>query len=635
MANLVENGLVTSEKESFTEEIRDTFLINKWKTEENRFRLKTIRNDQDAFKAVIQNEVSSFDSMSNITVNYNYFCERIQKLNRITVDDLVSALERLVIIDIFLHKEDDPQLIFESLNSTGLDLSESDKVRNYVLMCLDPKTQDEFYSKYWQQIEKYVTDNPRIKRGNENKEFDNFIRYFLTVEETRIVKDKILYEEFKRYTCRKKEESGLSEKEATEVYLERMLRYAKVYHSIINAKQGNPDDVYTIVARIVLLDITAIFPYLMVVLDKMNNNLLSETEVVTVLRALESYIFRRQFCNYPSNHINSMAPSIDKEVEAERKETTSYTPSYSEVFVSKLVSKVGRSVFPNDDEFKGSIRTRDCFQPTFKKYFFDRLENGDNKEGRKNIVLELESHNLTIEHIMPQTLTDEWKAQLGDGYEKLYEDKLHTISNITLTGYNSSYSNSLFLDKKNREKGFDESPLYLNQLLKSFNRWTKVEMEQREEVIIERMLKLWPFPTSSYILGRQKNSNVTLEEDTGYFTGRKLISFSFQNMVGVKMSKWVDMYTAIVKELYIIDVQVIRNLAAVNHYPFLKEARQGYTQIDTGVFLKTACSTRDKMTSIKQLFDEYGFDQSELTFVLSPEEATDDNPTFFDNSFDN
>ncbi len=602
MINLLKKNILFSKNQDLAAEIEETYIVNKFSKEERKLRLKPTKDDCDAFDRLVTGNDSEFID-SNITTNYFYFYNRIQQ-KEITVDELYDAISKLQIIGIFVAPDENPQLIFESLNSTGLALSEADKIRNFILMGLESKIQDEYYNRYWNKIEKCTSYH-----------VSEFIRNYLTVKQKEIPRIDAVYVEFKNYV---QKEIGKETKKLEVVYkliLEDMLHFANIYKTIVTYSYKTPK-IAAVLKRLNLIDMSVTYPFLLILFYRLEKSEISEEDVLSSMLCLESYIFRRIMCGYPTNSLNKIFSTLDSDVMRQK-----LTYSYADTIIYILEHKNGRAAFPNDEEFKQSIKNRDVYhmQQKDKKYIFDRLENTDTVE-RVNVIEMMGRKELTIEHIMPQTLSPAWKQELGENWEQIFNTRLNTLPNLTLTGYNSKYSNNLFQEKKTCEKGFKESGLNLNKILLDFEKWTEDEMDKRWEELSKLSLKLWEYPETNFIPKEQQLDEITLE-DSADLTKRKLISFTYGNSIDQK-AKWVDMFIDVTKQLYVEDYSVMHNIASANTIPdiqFSTEQKDSdWKQISSSLYLHIHNDTNTKIRILNRLFDIYDKDKSELIFKLEP-----------------
>ena len=422
MYNLLNDGYVVSKKETLQRRIMDEYLVDEYEQNDTRIKLKPVKNDRTAFSKLFA-DPADYIRESNLTVNYKYFYERI-KSREITIDELFDAICCLEIINVKLNSEDNPQLIFESLNSTGLDLSEGDKIRNFILMGLPVKEQNEYYETYWNKIEIYT-----------KYDVSAFIRDYLSVKQQQTPSQTKIYLSFKDYV-------GLS-KIPTEPLLKDMLEYAKRYELLLDGNTGNKV-LDACIYRLNRLETTVTRPFLLEVLRMRDEGNLSSEQVQEIFLITENYLFRRSICEMPTNALNKIFLLLHREIC--RYDGTE--DNYVEKFKFALTSRKERGRFPDNEEFAQMFITKPIYlmQSKNKVYIFERLENFNTKED-KDIYRHCDEGDYSIEHIMPQHLTPEWQKELGKNYEEVHETWLHRIANLTLTGYNSKYSNNSFKDK--------------------------------------------------------------------------------------------------------------------------------------------------------------------------------------------
>jgi len=440
--NLLEKGEVVSESKSLKEEINELYLIDKFAKEEKRIKLKPVKADNQAFLKLYNNNPDNYILSSNITKNYFYFLNKIKE-SEISIDDLFEAIQRLMIVDIRLNiRDDDPQLIFESLNATGLGLTQADLVRNFILMGKHKDIQEKFYNYYWNPIEK-----------NTQYRVDSFIRDYLTLKE-RIIpnKDKV-YIGFKKHVYKNYSNENI------EFLLRDLLKFSKYYRRIAFSQDSN-SEINKILKRINRLDVTVSYPFLLEIFDYYEGNTISKRDLINILCTIETYAFRRLICNVPTNALNKVFMALGREI----KKHSDFKEKYFEIFKYTLINKRYSQRFPIDEEFSEMLKTRDIynFKSKNKLHLLERLENYDNVE-KVSVEELLNEGKLNIEHIMPQTLSVKWKESLGENWEEIHNEYLNTLGNITLTGYNSKMSNRPFLEKRDIEKGFKDSKLSLNK----------------------------------------------------------------------------------------------------------------------------------------------------------------------------
>lgn len=587
------DDVIASEDENLADMINEEYLIDKWHKSDRKLKLKLIKDDQAAFEAIYVSDEKKFIQDSNVTQNYLYFCRRIAK-SFLDADQLRSAIEKLMIIDIKLDKEDDAQRIFESLNSTGLDLSEGDKIRNFILMGLESNDQEECYEKYWNEIEK-----------NTGYDVSAFSRVWLAAIRRKTPAIKKVYTVFKDYA----KTQGLDRHELLSV----LLRYSELYKAITTADSGN-EKIDAVLRRLVLLDATVMHPYSLNLFEYRHERNISDDEVLEVLLAIESYLFRRWVCKVPTNALNKVFETLHGEV----LRGVAEGGAYSNVLRRVLLSKEGSGRFPNDSEFMDTFGVRDFYHiGSYKYYLFDRLENGDSVE-RVNVVGNLHEEIFSIEHIMPQTLSTGWIADLGEKYAEIHEKWLNSMANLTLTAYNSKYSNRRFVEKRDMQDGFKDSGFRINNFVSSQNTWTKEQLEARDREMREKFLNLWPMIDSTFGWSNDAYEERALDEDFD-FTGRKIAAYSFMGS-RFTAKTWADMICGVLSMIYEMEPVVLRKfIPADAGFPgrFFSREEDGHCfKIGDGVFFNHGSSTRTKIESLKVVFEAAGLDASELIFEL-------------------
>jgi len=594
MVNLLEEGVLTSTDPVLVQRIKMTYLVDQFAPEERKVKLKPIKDDSDAFEKLFKSK-DEHNNASVVTRNYNYFYNRLKDEQRLTPEELFNAICSLVIIDISLDPiKDDAQLIFESLNSTGLDLSEGDKIRNYVLMGLDSETQEKLYYTYWNNIEK-----------NTSFSVSDFVRHYLTGVLSKTPSMNEVYSCFKSYV----EANKLDKQEL----LKTLTTYSVYYKEITNASTSS-EKANVILRRLNTLEMGVSYPYLLQLWDYRKTNSLSEKEFTDVLFTLEIFIFRRLICGVPTNALNKIFAMLQKDclkyVDNEN--------SYAEVFKYILTSKGSSGRLPKDSEFLQCFEEKDMYSLRGKNklYLFDRLENKDTYE-RTNVIRLMQDGVYTVEHIMPQTLTDWWKKHLGENYNDIYETWNNRIANLTLTGYNSQYSNRKFDEKRDMKDGFRDSHLQLNSYVSTCEKWTVEELKQRNKEMLKLAKTLWPYPISSFVPHIAINESHSLDEDFN-FKGRNIISYSFMN-TPYSASSWVEMFVQVVKFLFELDETIIYKLVDENDglgSDFVSKETEGFTEITNNVYLWTSSNTMTKIRIIRQIFDRFELDYSELSIEI-------------------
>lgn len=452
--------------------LRNYYLLNPDEEGERHFKLILSETDKDTLLAILQNTPLPAEASSRITENYALFQELIGA-NKGELEAICQGLAKLVIVDVSLDRaQDNPQLIFESMNSTGLELSQADLIRNFILMGLEPKLQTDLYKTYWRPMELAFGQAAYMVH------FDAFIRHYLTAKTGEIPNVREVYSAFKHFA---RSLQGDTRDLVADIHA-----YASYYCAIALGaetdtalKQAFHD------LRELKVDVS--YPFLLDVYHDYKLGRLTNEEVLGIVRLVESYVFRRAVCAIPTNSLNKIFASMIRGIKKDR-----YLESVQASFL--LLPSYRR--FPGDDEFLRDIQVRDLYNFRSRGYWLRRLENHGRKE---RVAIE----DYTIEHILPQNdaLSPEWQAELGSDWQRIQQEWLHTLGNLTLTGYNSEYKDHPFAykrdqvtDKHGDAIGLAASPLRLNSGLGSVSQWSEDAIKKRAERLAGMAVKVWAAP---------------------------------------------------------------------------------------------------------------------------------------------
>ncbi|MUU29075.1 DUF1524 domain-containing protein [Helicobacter pylori] len=440
----------------------ESYLINNNKNGDKKFRLILSESDKDTLLFLIdKNKRKPSESSVKIVENFKLFEKWISE-NTDKLETIFKGLEKLMIVYIALDKgKDDPQLVFESMNSKGIELTQTDLIRNYIVIETETEEkQKDFYNGYWRAMEDF--------KQNETL-FNRFVRHYLTIKTGKIPNIKKVYEAFKDY----------QQKEGIEIedLLKDLQKYCGYFCQIAFKKEADKDLNKTL-SFLVDLEMDVVYPLLLELYSDYRDGVLSDQDFISIIALTESYICRRAVCGLDTHGLNKIFPSFTKKIDKKQ-----YLKSVEKHFGSLK----GKQRFPNNDEFKDLFITIDFYHFKKNKYFLERLENFDTKEP-------VDTQKCSTEHIMPQTLTPKCERDLGENFEAIHEKYLHTIGNLTLTGYNSEYGNNSFRKKRDMEKGFKQSSLKLNQNLKDLEPFGEKEIEKRANNLADWALKIWTYP---------------------------------------------------------------------------------------------------------------------------------------------
>ena len=445
------------------QKIRGVYLTNSYETGDSFFKLILSKGDRDALKAIIS-ESPIPNVQSRIPENFQFLKERLLNAG----EDLVTVcrgLSKLVVVDVKLTRGvDDPQLVFESMNSTGKKLSQADLIRNFVLMDLPPSHQEHMYEFFWFPMEKeFKGDNERL--------FDEFVRHYLTLKTGKIPRLDDIYDAFKAY-AHELQSSGKSRDD-----LVKDLRQHSEWFGAMALGQESRPGLAKLFQEISQLRASVVYPFLLRLYADFAANTLTESEFVELLNGVISYVFRRSVCRIPTNSMNKTFASLGISIDPE---------NYVESIWGRLLTLSTYKRFPTDEEFIKSLCTSDLYNFQRIPYLFRKMENVGRKE-------EVSTADYSVEHIMPQNekLSSAWQVALGSDWQNIQKRLLHTLGNLTLTGYNPELSDKPFTEKRDMEGGFNSSPLRLNQGLGQLETWNSTEIESRATRLAKQANGIW------------------------------------------------------------------------------------------------------------------------------------------------
>lgn len=490
--------------------IFNKYLINQYLDGEERVKLKPTENNAAALSFLLQGDTQrEFPQFSRLVDNFQFFYQRIQPDQ---INQVEAGIAKLIYVDIALERgKDDPQRIFESLNSTGLALSQGDLIRNYILMDLPQKLQNRLFNQYWQPIEELTTES-ETRRAL----LSDFIRHFLTFQFREIPTKNRVYEEFKKAF-------KFVSNERREEVLKDLKTYASYYNRLINPENEPNPALRKQFMLIQKLEINVSFPFLLEVYHDYHEERINQQTFVEVLELIQTYVWRRFIVGLPTNALNKIFLRLYRDVDTDQAEN--YLPSLQRA----LLRSKGTGRFPLDEEVIHELRLKDMYNIRSKNrsYFLERLENHQNREP---VRIEGNDH-ITVEHIFPQRPDAVWRESLNEeDFRKMQNQYLHTIANLTLSGNNGALGNKSFQEKRDLpERGYRDSRLYLNRQLAQLECWGPAELDARFQALTDRFLQIWPFP-------QVELETISGEEEINIFdvddpTGRTLEYITFWDQV--------------------------------------------------------------------------------------------------------
>lgn len=450
--------------------IDNVLLKNEYENGDERYKLLLTETDRNTLINLIERKpLTDEDENSRLLRNYQYFEDKINSLV-LKPSEVYESIGKLQIVNITLDRAmDDPQAIFESLNSTGKELSESDLIRNHILMGLPNDEQTYIYEHYWRPMELL------FEFDKQESVMDRFFRDYITMKLTKIPKINKVYDEFKLY-------HNNCEFSTVEDFCKDLYTYAKYYTDIVFCKSG-VSDFDVLYKDINALRMEVALPFLLRIHNDYYTGIISKAEFIEIIKLCISYVFRRSICNIPTNSLNKTFATLKNEINND-----DYLNSIKAFFILRDDYKV----FPSNEMFANAFISRDIYNMRTRNYILSHIENFDNKAP---IIIE----NFTIEHIMPQNskLSADWQNALGAEWQNIQKKYLHTIGNLTLTAYNSEMSDKDFEDKLEMEGGFKESALRLNSYVVKQTKWNEDKIIERADILAEKALKIWEYPKLS------------------------------------------------------------------------------------------------------------------------------------------
>ena len=507
-----------NEIEGFSaKKIRNYYLINPLEEGDRKYKLLLPQNDRTTYISILDQKEYPKEFSVRIKDIFEYFTNKIDELSENDIQSLCLGLLKLFIVDISLNRDhDNPQLIFESMNSTGKDLSQADLIRNFMLMRLEGDIQKRLYEDYWRPME--------VEFGQEaySSYFDSFMRHYLTMKTGNIPNIDEVYEEFKKYFYNSQKDN--------EEELKELKKYTAYFCAMALDKEQDKElkEAFSDLSE---LKVDVSYPLLLELYNDYKMNILSKDDFIEIIRLIESYVFRRAVCGIPTNSLNKTFAGFGKSIIKE---------NYLESVKAHFDKMTSYRRFPNDEEFVTELTCRDLYNFRSRSYWLRRLENHERKE-RVNVS------EYTIEHILPQNnnLNNDWRQALGPDWEKIQQKYVHTIGNLTLTGYNAEYSDKFFTDKRDMKGGFRESPLKLNKGLANLETWNEETILQRAENLAKEALEVWQYPQlDQTILDQYSKKEEPLTE------------YSIDSYEYLKEGKAKNLFEKLRKELLSLDPEI-------------------------------------------------------------------------------
>ena len=596
------------EENSIMDDIND-YLKNRNCPEEYKIKLKPIKTDDEQF-SILLNDTEKIDMKGHIGRNYEICKQRMSswiEKEKISLEKILRALTRLEVVGIALKQnEDDPQIIFESLNSTGLELSNADLIRNFLLM--NAAEQNKLFENYWLPIEQ------SLKRNTDYSDLNMFFNAYVVFKINRVVNEKALYHSFVKLF----KDKGFTH----ESCLKELKYFANIFKNFVSPENSNySQKIKRSLQSLKLLKHTTCFPFLLHVFDDYHNGVIDQFALEKTVQFVLTYVFRRSICGTPTNSLRGLFAYLYGRVFKVVENKNKYYES-----VNKFLSTVfSDDIMPSETECRNALIDMNLYtKSSLCRFIMMEIENGDKKEVLKD-------DNLTIEHIMPQMLTVEWSKVFS---EKDHETYLHTLGNLTITGYNSELSNKSFKEKKDIIKMYSKA-VVLNQDILDKDIWTVDDIKNRSRRLTKILLDMYkvekindPFITFEY------TTKISLKDDSHMVIGKKLISFTFKGETYLQR-KYAQMLLDVIKLLDEENPKKLQELAD-NSFVFRKSIK-GYVHISNNsenlyrplwirdnLFVEGNFSSASIFSFIKALMKEYNIDDSLFYISVASEEIEDE-----------
>ena len=584
--------------------IFESYLFNKIYagelSEEYKYKLKPVDDDNQNFKAVMENDVINADSDSNIIKNFKFIEDFIiSKANdKDKIQSFFKGINQLVIVEITLEPNlDDPQEIFESINSTGLELSQSDLIRNFLLMSV--ANQKQLFNDYWKPI---------LKNVGKDK-IEKFFIDFLTMKTNKTIANTMVYRLFKNFVM----DNSISKvdifkdlkkySEIYEIFVKRTEKYSAKLNDLMNAYRN--------------IDQSTINPFLLHVFNDFSTGVVSEEVIIKILILNLNYIIKRYICGISTNSLRSLYATLYIRVFV-FEDNKKY---YYESIATFLFSLKTKDAFPSSELFDSMFIEYPIYQnEKLTKFILDLIENENYKEN-------IDTENLTIEHIMPQTLEKNWKEMLGSEYFEIHEKYLHTIGNLTLTGYNSDLSNKPFNEKVKMLKENSKVKTLNSDVIDS-DVWNQSKIVSRARRLLSKfniLLGIKHFDSSNVKFENTFEFNLEDEELLSQVSHSKLLGWQFE---GKKYddSKYIFMFINFIKLMYNKDASLMERISSkkLNPYENGKKAyisdnsngMHSFTIISDKVFIEENIDAKGIVSLIRKILIEYGYNLNEFKFKV-------------------
>jgi uncharacterized protein with ParB-like and HNH nuclease domain len=532
------------EKEELAEEINNIFLVNFYKKDLDHFKLLPTQIDREPFQSLIKRK--PITQTNQIIKAYEYFHNQIKRRNLDLQKLSTIVTTKLSTVSIVLEPDDNPYLVFESLNAKGRPLTQADLIRNFFLMRVHVNEQEKVYNQHWMPMQEALKDN-----------LTDYIGHYL-MKDGRTVKQNDIYFVLKEMVSRT---------DALE-YLKNLTRFAKYYQKLLYPEKEPNQNISYLLKQLNRIEVTTAYPFLLNCYEDYHEEKLPAEDFINTLKAIENFLIRRFVCGITTNELNKIFPNLYSQTNTLEKGN----------FPERIKSLLQNKGYPKDSEFKKNLLTTKLYGAGNRiaktKLILESIENY--YKHKEKVIFD----NITIEHVMPQTINEDWKIEIGDDWETTHEIFLHTLGNLTLTGYNSELSNKNFQTKR---KSLKESHLEINKYFQDKNSWSREDIEERAENLTTVILEIWPY------FGDTKD--IDKEKETSTKKTPKSITIMGEEQ---KANSWKEVFFITIKTIYELDPEKFDSLLI--EFPHLikqdKTKCRSPKELKEGLFLETHWSAK-------------------------------------------
>ena len=494
------------------------YLTNGFEDGDERLKLLPTQDDRPAFRAIVQKTAIP---EGRLAACYRFFAHHLARFSGADLDKIHTAVvDRLSLVSITCDDHDNPHLIFESLNAKGEKLTPADLIRNFILMRVHASDQERLFRSYWMPIQQAIGDD-----------LTEFVRHYL-MKEGKILKEADVYLELK-------DRLGNSSPLEAEGFLKDLHRHGQFYAKFIDSKREADPDVSQRLERIRRLKVTVAYPFLLRIFDAAGSGQLTREQVLETLDVLESFVIRRSICSVPTNQLRRMLPPVFDNAKA-----------IGVGFIDGLRECLGGRHCPDDEIFVRHLTTEQLYSTTEKatrlRLILERLEQSFDHREPADLA------RATIEHVLPQTITEEWEKELGEGAREQWNLLLHSLGNLTLTGCNGEMSNQRYAIKR---ASLANSHFELNRYFANIERWTADCIRDRALSLASRALKIWPD------VGRTQTPQIARKTDSSRCDAVRFLGATYP------VTTWKDGFVALLERFDLNQPGLLKRIAVERKMP--------------------------------------------------------------------